>query len=58
MKENHRLRIFENSGQWKIFGAKRDDIIKENFRKRSNNINFIHMLKKISSTKGNWPERT
>jgi hypothetical protein len=46
MRDNLRLRIFENSGQWKIFGAKGDGIIRENLRERSNlSILFIFLRK-------------
>jgi hypothetical protein len=57
-KENLRLRIFENTGQRKKFGAKRDDIIRENLRKRNIFVNFIYIRKNMSLTKWNWPERT
>jgi hypothetical protein len=54
LKENLGLRISENNGQRKIFGAKRDEIIRENLRINCLFVNCIYILKTIISRMLNW----
>jgi hypothetical protein len=54
LKENLGLRISESNGQRKIFGAKRDEIIRENLRIKCIFVNFIYIVKTIISRMWNW----
>lgn len=54
LRENLKLRISEHNGQRKVFGVKRDEIIRESLRIRSISVNCIYNLKTITSRMWNW----